>query len=108
MSTIRSLWDGQRTLRKPYSTSSLYEYHANKRVDGEPVCKFPAPHFESPASGNESRHGDLAVRRATPGSCHLDVFMNRGPRFALSRELKADAGRQVGKIIARPEGTVTT
>jgi hypothetical protein len=42
--------------------------------------------LESPVSGNESRHGDLAVRRATPGSCHLGVFMNRGPRFAVSRK----------------------
>jgi hypothetical protein len=27
--------------------------------------------------------------RATPGSCLLDVFMNRDPRFALSQELEA-------------------
>jgi transposase-like protein len=27
----------------------------------------------------------------------LDVFMYRGPRFALSRELEADAGRQADK-----------
>jgi hypothetical protein len=26
MSAIRSLWDGQRTLRKPYAISSIYEY----------------------------------------------------------------------------------
>ena len=25
------------------------------------------------------------------GSCRLDVFMNRDPHFALSRELEADA-----------------
>ena len=47
------------------------------------VCKFPAPHFEFPASGSEPRHGDLAMCRATPGSCRLDVFMNRDPRWAL-------------------------
>jgi len=28
------------------------------------------------------------VRRAAPGSCRLDIFMNRDPRFALSRELE--------------------
>ena len=28
----RSLWDGKRTLRKPYSTSSIYEYGASKRA----------------------------------------------------------------------------
>jgi len=33
--------------------------------------------------------------------------MNRGPRFALSRELEADAGRQADKIIARAKGLVT-
>ena len=27
--------------------------------------------------------------RATPGSCRLDVFMNRDPRFALSQEVEA-------------------
>ena len=27
--------------------------------------------------------------RATLGSCHLDVFMNRDPRFALSQEVEA-------------------
>jgi hypothetical protein len=58
----RSLWDGKRTLRKPYSTSSIYEYGASKRAGRR--GKFPAPHFETPASGNEPRHGDLAVRRA--------------------------------------------
>ena len=26
---------------------------------------------------------------ATPGSCRLDVFMNRDPRFALSQEVEA-------------------
>jgi hypothetical protein len=28
---------------------------------GATVCKFPAPHFEFPGSGNEPRHGDLAM-----------------------------------------------
>ena len=53
--------------------------------DGAPVCKFPAPHFEFPAFGNEPRHGDLAVRRAgppLPGGCHE-------PRPPLGQELEA-------------------
>jgi hypothetical protein len=72
MSAIPSLWDGKRTLRKPYLTSSLYECRPlTKGPDGAPVCKFPAPHFEFPGSGNEPRHGDLPVRRVTPAPRRL-------------------------------------
>jgi hypothetical protein len=37
-----------------------------KEPDGAPVNKFPAPHIEFPASGEEPRRGDLPVRRVTP------------------------------------------
>jgi hypothetical protein len=53
MSAIRSLWDGKRTLRKPYSTSSIYEYTRQQKGLTAPRCKFPVPHFEFPASGEE-------------------------------------------------------
>jgi hypothetical protein len=69
-SAIRSLWDGQRTLRKPYSTSPIYEYALTKGPDGAPVSKYPAPHFESPAFGEDPHTGDRhgASRRAGPAS----------------------------------------
>ena len=55
--------------------------------DGARVSKFPAPHFEFPASRNEPRHGDLASRHAglmPPGCIH-----EPRPAFALSQELEA-------------------
>jgi hypothetical protein len=63
MSDIRSLWDGA-IVRKPYATSSIYEY-PNKGPDGAPVGKFPAPHCEFPASGEQPHHVDLAMRVAS-------------------------------------------
>jgi len=38
-----------------------------------PVSKFPAPHFESPASGEEPRHGDLYVRPIAQGPRRLEA-----------------------------------
>jgi hypothetical protein len=74
MSAIRSLWDGKRTLRKPYATSSLYEVRPlTKGPDGAPVCKFPAPHFEFPGSDNEPHHGDLYVRPIAQGPRRLEA-----------------------------------
>jgi hypothetical protein len=73
MSAIRSLWDGKRTLRKPYSTSSIYEYARQQKGLTSVLCKFPVPHFEFPATGEEPRPGELHVRRAglaPPGDCH--------------------------------------
>jgi len=52
--------------------------------DGAPVCKFPAPRIEFPASGEEPHHGDLPVRPVTPGARRLEASMNRDPRWALS------------------------
>jgi len=74
MSAILSLWDGKRTLRKPYATNSVYEVRplANG-PDGAPVSKFPAPHFEFPASGNEPRHGDLSVRPIAQGPRRMEA-----------------------------------
>src|SRR3984893_4791080 len=67
-SAIRSLWDGKATLRKPYSTSSMYEYARwQTGLTARPVSKFPAPHFESPTSGEEPHHGDLYVRPIAQG-----------------------------------------
>jgi hypothetical protein len=40
MSAIRSLRDGNRTLRKPYSVSTIYEYAQTKGPDGEPSVNF--------------------------------------------------------------------
>jgi hypothetical protein len=65
-----------------------------KEFDGAPVSKLLAPHFESPASGNDPRHAIamcVASRRAfaAPGPCRLEAFMNRDPRWALSQELEA-------------------
>ena len=65
-SAIRSLCDGKRTLRKPYATSSIYEY-ARWQMSRTAVCKFQAPHFEFPASGEEPHHGVLPVGRVAPG-----------------------------------------
>ncbi|MFZ3328849.1 MAG: hypothetical protein WA231_24590 [Methylocella sp.] len=40
---------------------------ASKRAGRRaPVNKFPAPHFESPASGEEPHHGDRHARHARP------------------------------------------
>jgi hypothetical protein len=61
MSAIRSLWNGKATLRKPYSTSSINEYARwQTGLTARPVSKFPAPHFESPTSGEEPHHGPIA------------------------------------------------
>jgi hypothetical protein len=65
-----------------------------KEFDGAPVSKLLAPHFESPASGNDPRHAIamcVALRRASaaPGPCRLDAFMNHDPLCALSQGLEA-------------------
>ncbi len=74
MSAIRSLWDGQPTLRTPYATSSINEYARwQTGLTARPVSKFPAPHFESPASGEEPHHGDLHVRPIAQGPRRLEV-----------------------------------
>jgi hypothetical protein len=56
-----------------------------KALDGAPVSKFPTPHFEFPASGEEPRRTIalwVAARRAR-------ASWSRDPRFALSQELEA-------------------
>jgi Siphovirus Gp157 len=60
---------------------------ANKRAYSAPVCKFPATHFEFPATGNDPHH--VIAMCVAPGPCQLETCMNRDPRFALSQELKA-------------------
>jgi hypothetical protein len=73
-SAIRSLWDGKATLRKPYSTSSINEYARwQTGLTARPVSKFPAPHFESPASGEEPHHGDLFLRPIAQGPRRLEA-----------------------------------
>jgi hypothetical protein len=54
---------------------------------GAPVCKFQAPHFETPAS-DENRATAISLC-ITPAPRCLETVMNRDPRFALSQELEA-------------------
>jgi hypothetical protein len=67
-------------LRKSYSTSSIYEYARQQKGLTSPLCKFPVPHFEFPASGEEPRPGELHARRAGPAP--PETVINRDPRFA--------------------------
>ena len=74
MSAILSLWDGKRTLRKPYATISIYEYPRwQTGRTARPVSKFPAPHFEFSTSGEEPHHGDLSVRPIAQGPRRLEA-----------------------------------
>jgi hypothetical protein len=64
-------------------------------------CKFQAPHFEFPASGEEPHHGDLAVRLAgsvPPGGFHEPRPALRAQPGAGGREPSARAGRKTSAI----------